>query len=96
VAPEAYRYFAARLNDLLLFFQGAHALHEAGNPEDDPCGPYLDFVAASVSTPGGARYWRLVAFIYTPRMVEALDARIARGDVYDVLRLLPRADEPAA
>jgi hypothetical protein len=96
VAPDERRYYATRMADLLLFFQSAHALHEAGTLEDDVYEPYLAYVAASVSTPGGARYWEQVKGIFTPPMVEALDARLGRGDLPDLLRVLPPAEDPAA
>lgn len=96
VSPEEYRHFTTRMNDLLLFFQGAHALHEAGTLEDETYEAYLGFVAASCSTPGGARYWKQVKEIYTPRMVVALDARIERGSLRDLTQFRPRGAEPAA
>lgn len=94
VSPEEHRYYTARMNDLLLFFQGAHALHEAGTLEDETYGKYLDFVAASFRTPGGARYWEQVRSIYTPRMTAALQARIERGDLPDLTRFRPGAGDP--
>lgn len=96
VSPEEHRYFATRINDLLLFFQGAHAPHEAGTLEDETYHSYLDLVAASVSTPGGARYWEQVRSIYTPRMAAALDARIERGGLRDLLRFAPSEQRSAA
>jgi hypothetical protein len=96
VSPDAYRYYTTLMNDLLLFFQGAHALHEAGTLEDETYQAYLDFVAASCSTPGGARYWQQVREIYTRRMAEALDLRIERGGLRDLTKFRPRSEEPAA
>lgn len=95
LSEDERRYYAARMNDLLLFFQGAHALHEAGTLEDDTFGPYLDFVAASLSTPGGGRYWEQVRDIWTPRMTAALDARLARGGLPDLLRFRQPSAAPA-
>jgi len=87
VEPDAYRHFTTRMNDLLLFFQGAHALHEAGTLEDETYKAYLDFVAASCATPGGARFWNGVRDIYTPRMAGALDARIQEGHLRDLTQV---------
>lgn len=84
---EENRLFAARMIDLLLFFQGAHALHEAGTLEDENYVPYLEFVAANLATPGGARYWQQTHEIWTPGMVAALDARLERGGVLDLLAM---------
>jgi len=92
VSPDEHRYYATRMNDLVLFFQGAHALHEAGTLEDETYEAYLDFVAASLSTPGGARYWQQVREIYTRRMTAALDARIERGDLRDLTQFRPREE----
>jgi hypothetical protein len=97
VPPEAYRYFTTRVHDLLLFFQGAHALYEAGTLESETYEAYLDFVAASMITPGAARYWQQVRDIYTDRMVAALEARIEQGGLRDLTQLVfaPQADCPA-
>jgi hypothetical protein len=96
VSVDAYRHYTTRMNDLLLFFQGAHALHESGTLEDETYEAYLDFVAASCTTPGGARYWQQVQEIFTPRMVLALDARIERGGLRDLTQFAPREPRPAA
>lgn len=96
VSPDDSRYYTTRMNDLLLFFQGAHALHEAGTLEDETYEAYLGFVAAMVCTPGGTRFWQQVRGIFTPRMAAALDARIERGNLVDVTGFRPRSDVPAA
>jgi len=92
VSPDDSRYYTTRMNDLLLFFQGAHALHEAGTLEDETYEKYLDFVAASFSTPGGSHFWQQVRGIFTPRMATALDARIKRGGLVDLTEFIPRSD----
>ena len=96
VPPDAYRHYTTRMNDLLLFFQGAHALHEAGTLENQTFEAYLDYVAASLSTPGGSRYWEQVRDIYTPRMVTVLDARLERGHLRDLTEFRPHGESPAA
>lgn len=92
LTPDEYLYYSTRMHDLLLFFQGAHALHEAGTLEDETYRAYLDYVAASFCTPGGARFWRDVEDIYTPRMAAALNDRIARGGLRDLTQLRPQGD----
>ena len=94
VSPDDSRYYTTRMNDLLLFFQGAHALHEAGTLEDETYEAYLDFVAASISTPGGAHFWQQVRVIFTPRMAAALDARIKRGNLVDLTEFRLGSDGP--
>lgn len=96
VSPDEHRYFTTRMNDLLLFFQGAHALHEAGTLEDETYEAYRDFVAASCATPGGARHWQQVREIFTPRMRAALDARLERGGLPDLTELIPSPAGPPA
>ncbi len=96
ITPEEYRYYSMRMHDLLLFFQGAHALYEAGTLEEETYQAYLDFVAASFSTPGGARFWQDIKDIYTARMVVALDDRIARGNLRDLTALRPQTESPTA
>jgi hypothetical protein len=95
VSPDEHRYYTTRMTDLLLFFQGAHALHEAGTLEDETYEPYLDFVAASLATPGGARFWLQIKAIWTPRMVAALDARLERGALRDLRQLRSTGEPPA-
>lgn len=87
VSQDERRYYAARMADLLLLFQGAHALYEAGRLEEETYEAYLDFVAASLATPGSIRYWQQVREIFTARMVAALDARLTRGDLPNLVRL---------
>jgi len=95
VSPEAWRHFTTRINDLLLFFQGAHALYEAGTLENETYEAYLDFVAASMITPGAARYWQQIRDIYTDRMVTVLEARIKQGGLRDLTGIAPMQEGQA-
>lgn len=85
LAEHERRQYAAYLNDLLLFFQGAHALHEAGTLEPEVYDAYLTFVASHLTTPGGVEYWQRVAHVFTPRMVTALDTRVAEGGLLEMI-----------
>ena len=95
--------FWAFLNDGALAFQGAYAMHEAGQLEDETYQAYLDWFAANLSTPGGSAWWEEIGRpIYVKRMVHAVDARLARKNLPDVLELgilglddLPVADRGA-
>jgi hypothetical protein len=79
--------FGSLINDHALFFQGAFALHEAGTLEEETYQVYLQFFSAWVITPGGAAWWREISPLYTPRMVAAVDARIAQGALPDLTAL---------
>jgi hypothetical protein len=96
VPEEERTQFAVRMNDLLLFFQGVHALHESGTLEDETYEAYLGFVAASMTTPGGKRYWQQANGLFTRRMVAALDARVKRGDLPNLVELAAVEAEPAS
>ncbi len=72
--------FTAIIADLALFMQGAFALHEAGTLEDETYEAYLRFFLMNVATPGGMVWWKEVAHpIFLPRMVRAMDARLAES-----------------
>ncbi len=79
--------FSGIINDLALFMQGAFALHESGALEDETYHAYLDWFACNLATPGGAAWWREIGPFFAPRMVAAVDARLARGDLPDITKL---------
>ena len=82
--------FTAFVNDHALFLQGAFALHEAGTLEDETYLAYLNFFCAWMSTPGGAAWWGEISPLYPPRMVAAINARIAEGGLPDLVPVLTR------
>ena len=92
--PDQSMRFTARMNDLVLFFQGVHALHEAGTLEDDTYVPYRDFVVATLATPGGRRYWERLGGVYTRRMASVIDEQLARTDLPDLLAFFPEDEVP--
>lgn len=88
MAFEERSLFVTMFNDQALFFQGAFALHESGQLEEETYRRYLQWFAANVATPGGQVWWEEIARpIYTPRMVSAVDARLAEGNLPDLRAL---------
>ena len=88
LAFEERNLFLTLFNDQALFFQGAFALHESGQLEEETYRRYLQWFAANVATPGGQVWWEEIARpLYTSRMVSAVDARLADGNLPD-LRVL--------
>jgi hypothetical protein len=49
--------FAVSCHDLVLFYQSAQAMHEAGTLPDANQEPYRVWVAAVLCTPGGGNFW---------------------------------------
>lgn len=84
--------FSGMLTDHATFLQGAFALHEAGTLEDETYEAYLQYFSATVLTPGGAAWWSEIGPLFTPRMVRAVNARIERGELPDLLALDTFAD----
>lgn len=77
--------FSTQLNDHALFFQGAFALHESGVLDDATFVAYLDYFSAWVATPGGTSWWQEVSPLYAPGMVAAVEARVLRGGLPDLI-----------
>jgi hypothetical protein len=92
--PEKWP-FGNLINDHGVFFQGVFALHESGALEDETYETYLQYFSAWVITPGGAAWWAEISPLYTPRMVAAVNARIARGDLPDLLAFDSFSEAPA-
>lgn len=81
--------FSTLVADEALFFQMAYALHESGQLEDTTYRAYLDWFSAIIATPGGTHWWETTARpIFTPGMIEAVDARLAAGALIDI-RAMP-------
>ena len=79
---------SAVLADHALFIQSAFAAHDSGALDDETWGAYLEHFAATIQTPGGREWWERVARpIYVSNMVAAVDARVAQGDIVDLLAL---------
>jgi hypothetical protein len=88
--------FVSYGNDLALFFQGVFALHESGTLEEETYRSYLDYFASWLATPGGRALWADLSKMFTPRMVAAVDARLARGGLLDLSEFEVFSLPPAA
>lgn len=89
--------FAALMNEHALFFQAAFALHESGQLEDETFQAYRDWVATVFAAPGGSAWWETARPVYASRMAAALDERLRRGGLADILEFdaYRLDDEPA-
>lgn len=76
--------FAAVMNEHALFFQAAFALYESGQLEDETYHAYRDWIATIVNAPGATAWWETARSVYAPKVVAALDERLARGDLVDI------------
>jgi hypothetical protein len=88
--------FGSMVNDHALFIQSAHALYEAGTLEEETYQAYLRYFAAFLATPGGRAWWQEISPLYTPRMVEAVNARLEEGGLPDLLALTAFEERPEA
>jgi len=90
--------FSTLIADESLFFQEAYALHESGQLDESTYRAYLDWFSAIIATPGGTHWWETAGRpIYTPGMIDAVDARLAAGEVLDILEIPGfRLDEEGA
>lgn len=88
--------FGAQMTDHALFFQGAFALYEAGQLEAETYRAYLEWFVINLSLPGGAAWWsELGRPFFTRRMVAAVEARLALGEIPDISdAYFLRLDEP--
>ena len=77
--------FCHQVHDLVLFYQSAHAMHEAGVLPDDIYEPYRTWVASVLSTPGGRNFWSQWKATYSTAMKNALEKRIAEAGLPNVL-----------
>jgi hypothetical protein len=96
---EERNLFGIMMTDHATFFQGAFALHESGQLEEETYRAYLEWFAIQVSTPGGSAWWDEVgrSFLAPRRMIDAIEARLARGQVPDISgTFLLRLDESSA
>lgn len=77
--------FGALMNEHALFFQSAYALHESGQLEDETYHAYRDWIATVMAAPGASAWWETARAVYAAHVVEALDERLERGGLADVL-----------
>jgi hypothetical protein len=84
------------MTDHALFFQGAFALYESGQLEEETYRAYLEWLVVNLSMPGGSAWWSEVGHAFFPgRMVEAVEARLALGGIPDISdTYVLRLDDP--
>jgi hypothetical protein len=92
---ESRSRFGAVMTDQVLFFQGAFALYEAGHLDSETYRAYLEWLVVNIATPGGTAWWSEVGAFFPKAMVEAVESRLARGEIPDVSdTYVLRLDEP--
>jgi hypothetical protein len=73
--------------DHSVFFQGAFALYEEGQLDRQTYEDYLTWFACQVATPGGNAVWKEMSSFMVKGAVAAVNERLGRGDVPDLLQL---------
>lgn len=77
--------FNSVMNEHALFFQSAFALYEAGQLENETYEAYRAWIATIMATPGGSAWWNVARGVYAKSVVGALDDRLERGELADLL-----------
>jgi hypothetical protein len=78
--------FANVLSDHWVFFQGAFALYEEGQLDRQTYEDYLTWFACQVATPGGRAFWSEISAIGLTSATAAVNERVERGDLPDILQ----------
>ena len=73
------------MSEHTLFFQSAFALYESGQLETETYHAYREWIAVFLATPGGSAWWEGARLVYASRVAEALDERLHRGGLANVL-----------
>jgi hypothetical protein len=68
-------------------FQGAFALYEEGQLDRQTYEDYLTWLACQVATPGGNVFWKEASPFLVKGAAAAVNERLERGDVPDILQL---------
>jgi hypothetical protein len=79
--------FGNLVSDHAVFFQGAFALYEEGQLDRQTYEDYLTWFACLVVTPGGNAFWKEMSPFLVKGAVAAVNERIGRDDVPDILQL---------
>ena len=79
--------FGNLFGDHAVFFQGAFALYEEGQVDQQTYEDYLTWFTCQVVTPGGSALWKEVSPFLVKGAAAAVNERLARGDVPDILHL---------
>jgi len=86
--------FANVISDHWVFFQGAFALYEEGQLDRQTYEDYLTWFACQVATPGGTVFWKEVSSVAIRSAAAAVDERVARADLPDILQFSANRLEP--
>jgi hypothetical protein len=79
--------FVILIGDHAVFFQGAFALYEEGQLDRQTYEDYLTWFACQVATPGGNAVWKETSPFLVKGAAAAVNERLGRGDVPDILQL---------
>ena len=87
-ALEENTLFVRVMNDEAMQLQGAYALYSSRQLEERIYAPFLDWFAALTATPGGQAWWlSLGRGVLVAEMVDAVDDRVAAGNLFDIRKL---------
>ena len=84
---EECNIFENLISDHAVFFQGTFALYEEGQLDRQTYEDYRTWFACQVATPGGNAYWREMSPFVVKSAAAAVNERLGRGDVPDILQL---------
>jgi hypothetical protein len=84
---EERNIFGNLIGDHAVFFQGAFALYEEGQLDRPTYEDYLTWFACQVATPGGNAFWKEMSPFLVKGAAAAVNERLGRGDVPDILQL---------
>ena len=79
--------FVTLMGDHSVFFQGAFALYEEGQLDRQTYEDYMTWLACQVATPGGNAFWNEMSPFLVKGAAAAVNERLGRGDVPDILQL---------
>ena len=79
--------FVNLFGDHAVFFQGTFALYEEGQVDQQTYEDYLTWFTCQAVTPGGSVLWKEVSPFLVTGAAAAVNERLGRGDVPDILQL---------
>ncbi len=86
--------FSTVITSEALFFQGVFAQFESGQLESETYEAYLLWFSSLIKTPGGSAWWEETARpIFMGRMLVAVDDRIVKGDLPEILGMAGYRDD---
>ena len=86
--------FSTVITNEALFFQGVFAQFESGQLESETYEAYLLWFSSLIKTPGGSAWWEETARpIFMGRMLVAVDDRIVKGDLPEILDMAGYRDD---